>query len=371
MQSTACIRGQTVAGRRSAGRAAGRRSVAVRAAAANPHAEELKATAKYIATRGKGILASDESNATTGEREQWDLRPCGGQAGHGSAFTRKRLAGLSQQPATQASCLLSGNNCLQLPVCRQAPGERGCGEHGGEPARLAPAAVSHVGLLRSQHWCCCSAGGIRACESLTRTVLLWLVRRYTAPGLGQYISGAIMFVSLLFARRGRVGSSEEAAWRRVRRRTGALLLVLLPPTLRLVSLFHLRLQEETLYQKARDGELQAGRVGVEARGCSRPCGARRWCHLTPQRVQDCALALAGTPFVDILAKSSILPGIKVDSGLQVRSLWPCLFILNDCPMVPGAVEGLAAACCPAPLLLHSAWQPEGPRHQATACDIAA
>ena len=34
----------------------------------NPYAEELKATAKYIAQRGRGILASDESNATTGKR---------------------------------------------------------------------------------------------------------------------------------------------------------------------------------------------------------------------------------------------------------------------------------------------------------------
>eukprot|EP00877_Chromochloris_zofingiensis_P013410 jgi/Chrzof1/8322/Cz03g06050.t1 len=36
--------------------------------ASSPYADELKATAKYIATRGKGILASDESNATTGKR---------------------------------------------------------------------------------------------------------------------------------------------------------------------------------------------------------------------------------------------------------------------------------------------------------------
>ncbi|GMH42933.1 hypothetical protein BSKO_10855 [Bryopsis sp. KO-2023] len=34
----------------------------------NRYAEELKDTAKYIATRGRGILASDESNATTGKR---------------------------------------------------------------------------------------------------------------------------------------------------------------------------------------------------------------------------------------------------------------------------------------------------------------
>lgn len=34
----------------------------------NPHAEEVKSTAKYIAARGRGILASDESNSTTGKR---------------------------------------------------------------------------------------------------------------------------------------------------------------------------------------------------------------------------------------------------------------------------------------------------------------
>lgn len=34
----------------------------------NPYAAELKETAKYIAQRGRGILASDESNSTTGKR---------------------------------------------------------------------------------------------------------------------------------------------------------------------------------------------------------------------------------------------------------------------------------------------------------------
>ena len=34
----------------------------------NPFADELKKTAAYIAFPGKGILASDESNATTGKR---------------------------------------------------------------------------------------------------------------------------------------------------------------------------------------------------------------------------------------------------------------------------------------------------------------
>mmetsp|Transcript_14837 Transcript_14837/g.21825 ORF Transcript_14837/g.21825 Transcript_14837/m.21825 type:complete len:408 (-) Transcript_14837:69-1292(-) len=34
----------------------------------NPYADELKATARYISQRGRGILASDESNSTTGKR---------------------------------------------------------------------------------------------------------------------------------------------------------------------------------------------------------------------------------------------------------------------------------------------------------------
>ena len=34
----------------------------------NAFTEELVATANYISQRGKGILASDESNATTGKR---------------------------------------------------------------------------------------------------------------------------------------------------------------------------------------------------------------------------------------------------------------------------------------------------------------
>lgn len=105
----------------------------------NPFAEELRANAKYISKRGRGILASDESNATTGKR------------------------------------------------------------------------LDSVGVENT--------------EDNRRD---WRQLLYTAPGLGQYISGAIMF-------------------------------------------------EETLYQKARDG----------------------------------------TQFVDILKAQGILPGIKVDTGLQV------------------------------------------------------
>lgn len=43
-------------------------SSSYRAEFENPYMDELKATAKKIAGRGRGILASDESNATTGKR---------------------------------------------------------------------------------------------------------------------------------------------------------------------------------------------------------------------------------------------------------------------------------------------------------------
>jgi fructose-bisphosphate aldolase class I len=105
----------------------------------NPYLEEMKETAKYIARRGRGILASDESNATTGKR------------------------------------------------------------------------LESVGV-----------------ENTEDNRRAWRELLYTAPGLGQYISGCIMF-------------------------------------------------EETLYQKAADGR----------------------------------------QFVDILKGQGILPGIKVDTGLQV------------------------------------------------------
>ena len=46
------------------------RRASVRAYASSPsaYADELRETAKYISRRGRGILASDESNATTGKR---------------------------------------------------------------------------------------------------------------------------------------------------------------------------------------------------------------------------------------------------------------------------------------------------------------
>lgn len=115
------------------------RSVQCTASASVPFEEELTSNAKYIATRGKGILASDESNMTTG----------------------KRLASV----------------------------------------------------------------GVENTEENRRN---WRQLLYTAPDLGKYISGAIMF-------------------------------------------------DETLFQSTHDG----------------------------------------VPFVDVLKKQGILPGIKVDTGLQV------------------------------------------------------
>ena len=53
---------------RATSRAAGAVSMNYRAEKENPYMDELKATAKAIAGRGRGILASDESNATTGKR---------------------------------------------------------------------------------------------------------------------------------------------------------------------------------------------------------------------------------------------------------------------------------------------------------------
>lgn len=67
------------------------------AGATNPFRDELIATAKYISQRGKGILASDESNATTG----------------------KRLATVGEVPINLVACSAQDNAPLSLPVfCR-------------------------------------------------------------------------------------------------------------------------------------------------------------------------------------------------------------------------------------------------------------
>ncbi|KAF8062721.1 hypothetical protein HT031_004051 [Scenedesmus sp. PABB004] len=64
----AAPRGAAAAAPLRARRAALRVCATSRFEATNPFMPELRATAAYVATRGKGILASDESNATTGKR---------------------------------------------------------------------------------------------------------------------------------------------------------------------------------------------------------------------------------------------------------------------------------------------------------------
>lgn len=76
----------------------------------NPFAEELKATAKYIAQRGRGILASDESNATTGALGAGG-RPCATRAPT-AALAAARVA--SCRKAAWQKCWL-GPQCL-VPV---------------------------------------------------------------------------------------------------------------------------------------------------------------------------------------------------------------------------------------------------------------
>lgn len=66
--SAKSVAARSAAAPRAAGRGRTVRVAALSVENSNPYLDELRATAKYIATRGKGILASDESNATTGKR---------------------------------------------------------------------------------------------------------------------------------------------------------------------------------------------------------------------------------------------------------------------------------------------------------------
>ena len=83
-----------------------------------------------LTQRGRGILASDESNATTGAARRY--RGCSRlviRAGGHLLRSDRWHASMRQPPVPPSRSR------------RQAPGERGRGEHGGQPARLAPAAV--------------------------------------------------------------------------------------------------------------------------------------------------------------------------------------------------------------------------------------
>ena len=86
----------------------------------NPFAEELKETAKYISRRGHGILASDESNATTGRVQQQRRRhePQGGAGRARLAWPWEYPAALACSGAAQASqlCDCEGKLVFSLAV---------------------------------------------------------------------------------------------------------------------------------------------------------------------------------------------------------------------------------------------------------------
>lgn len=56
--------------------------------AENPYAQELRDTAKYISQVGRGILASDESNMTTGTRPHSALAAASALARHPALLRR-------------------------------------------------------------------------------------------------------------------------------------------------------------------------------------------------------------------------------------------------------------------------------------------
>lgn len=109
------------------------------------------------------------------------------------------------------------------------------------------------------------------------------------------------------------------------------------------------MQEETLYQKARDGEVGASNCLGWGQTAGVGAPRHRETALTP-------LVRAGTPFVDILKKNGVQPGIKVDTGLQVNSTLLSRLRTFGCRTVagvargfsdPAAAAGAAAWCMPA------------------------
>lgn len=98
----------------------------------NPFADELKATAKYISQRGRGILASDESNATTGAAGAWRfwVRWRG----------RMPVRGMAAICTIAAAARASGQPCL-APLCLKFP----------YCIHLHPPALTSTHLLQATH----------------------------------------------------------------------------------------------------------------------------------------------------------------------------------------------------------------------------
>ena len=183
----------------------------------NTYADELRETAKYIATRGKGILASDESNATTG----------------------KRLASV----------------------------------------------------------------GVENTEDNRRA---WRQTLYTAPGLGQYISGADSSEALKSlagaAASRRQGASHASCCAQVN--MSITMSRQQSPAASLVGTFCQADTGSSHTNHSSDDKLLCAPITLDA-------GAIMFEETLYQSTKD------GKPFVDVLTEQGIKPGIKVDTGLQM------------------------------------------------------
>ena len=137
---------------------------------ASAYEGELRQTAQYIAKRGKGILASDESNATTGDPPRSTAGCCRACACHGRAVQGLRLP--VRAPAVRARSLHT-----QLA----AAGKRldSIGVDNTETNRLAPLPW---GCSRAHHGCsphgaggtggsCCTQRRAWASTSQARTAV--------------------------------------------------------------------------------------------------------------------------------------------------------------------------------------------------------
>jgi hypothetical protein len=183
--------------------------------------EELRATAKYIAQRGRGILASDESNATTGKRLD--------TIGVENTEDNRRWGALLVVVDTIVAAAGAGCWCRcctlviapgQLPcfpagACRSqgfAPLQVSCAEgtfYDATPAlphACYPAAESSQNLTLITCWHTPPTPAPRHMPKSPTHQLSpssppprsWRELLYTAPGLGQYISGCIMFDETLY-----------------------------------------------------------------------------------------------------------------------------------------------------------------------------
>lgn len=247
----------------------------------NPFAEELQQTAKYIAQRGRGILASDESNATTGAR-------------------RRRMFACRGSPPCVA--------WLTLP--RPAAGKR----------------LESVGVENT--------------EDNRRD---WRQLLYTAPGAYEGHQGVCVRGLLCHC----VPNAAGVPWNPLPCRAAA------PAWLSLQALASTSAGPSCLRRRCTRRLATVGGLAAVS-GTALPCApAQPTWHMSAEAVAACPSAgnppppapagptqhllcvccpntlspallsclpahpAAGTQFVDVLKEQGIVPGIKVDTGLQV------------------------------------------------------